>query len=50
MRYLLDLPFLESRHKVEQVKSYFNAMQTPKNPFNDAVKEGKVCNLARGES
>ena len=36
---LLDLPSTETRHKVEQVKAYLNAMQSPKNPLNDAVKE-----------
>ena len=35
MRYLLDLPSMETRHKVEQGKAYFNAMQDPKNPLHD---------------
>ena len=48
MRYLLDLPSMETRHKVEQVKAYLNAMQNPKNPLHDAVKEEKGCRLARG--
>ena len=39
MRYLLDLPSMETRHKVEQVKAYL------KNPLHDAVKEGKGCRL-----
>ena len=39
MRYLLDLPSMETRHNVEQVKAYFNLMQNPKNPLHDAVKE-----------
>ena len=39
MRYLLDLPSMETRHKVEQVKAYLNAMQNPQNPFHDAVKK-----------
>ena len=30
MRYLLDLPSVEARHKVEQVKAYLKAMQNPK--------------------
>ena len=47
MRYLLDLPSMETRHKVEQVKAYLNAMQ---NPLHDAVKEEKGCRLARGKS
>ena len=46
MRYLLDLPSMESRHKVEQV----NAMQNPKNPLHDSVKEEKGCRMARGRS
>ena len=50
MRYVLDLPSMETRRKVEQVKAYLNAMQNPKNPLHDAVKEGKGCTLARGKS
>ena len=50
MRCLLDLPSMEPRQKVEQVKAYLNAMQNPKNPLHDAVKKGKRCSLARGKS
>ena len=50
MRYLLDLPSMETRHKVKQVKSNYIAMQNPKNPLHDAVKEEKGCRLARGKS
>ena len=50
MRYLLDLPSMETRHNVEQVKAYLNAMQNPKNPLHDAIKEDKGCRLARGKS
>ena len=50
MRYLLDLPSMETRHKVEQAKAYLNVMQNPKNPLHDAVKEEKGCRLARGKS
>ena len=49
MRDLLDLPSMETRHKVEQVKAYLNAMQNPKNSLHDAVKEEKGCRLARGK-
>ena len=49
MRYLLDLPSIETRHKVVQVKAYLSAMQNPKNPLHDAVKEEKGCRLARGK-
>ena len=41
---------MEIRHKVNQVKAYCNAMQNPKNPLNDAVKEENGCRLARGKS
>ena len=50
MHYLLDLPSMETRHRVEQVKAYLNAMQNSKNPLHDAVKEKKGCRLARGKS
>ena len=50
MRYLLDLPSMETRHKVKQVKAYLNAMQNPKYPLHDAAKEEKGCRLARDKS
>ena len=50
MRYLLDLPSMETRHNVKQVKANLNAMQNPKNPIHDTVKEEKGCRLARGKS
>ena len=50
MRYLLDLPSMETRRKVEQIRVYLNAVQNPKNPLQDAVKEEKGCRLARGKS
>ena len=50
MRYLLDLLSMETRHKVEQVKECLNAMQNLKDPLHDAIKEEKVCRLARGKS
>ena len=42
VRHLLELPSIEARHKIEQVKAYFKTMQNPKNPLHDAVKEEKV--------
>ena len=48
IRYLLDLLSIKTRHKVEQVKAYLNAMQNPNNPLHDALKEEKGCRLARG--
>ena len=50
MRYLLVLPSMEARHKVEQVKVYLDAMENPKNPLHDGIKEEKGCRLASGES
>ena len=50
LHYLLDLPSMETRHKVEQVNAYLNVTQNPKNPFHDAVKEDKGCRLVRGKS
>ena len=47
---LLDLSSMETRHKVEQVKAYLNAMHNPKNALHDAVKEEKGCRLAKGKS
>ena len=41
---------METRHKAEHVKAYLNAMQNPKNPLHDAVKEEKGCRLTRGKS
>ena len=39
MHYLLDLPSMEARQKVEQVKAYLNAIQNPKNPLQDTDKK-----------
>ena len=32
---------METRHKVEKVKAYLSAIQNPKNPLHDAVKENR---------
>ena len=50
MRYPLDLPSMEAKHKAQQVKAYLSAMHSPKNPLLDAVKEKKGCRLARDKS
>ena len=47
--YLLDPLPMETRYKVEQVKVYLNAMQNPKNPLHNAVKEEKGSRLAWGK-
>ena len=43
MPYFWDLPRVKRRHKVKQIKVFLNAMQNPKNPLCDAVKEEKGC-------
>ena len=48
MRYLLDLPSMETRWS--KSRRMLNAIQNPKNPLHDAVKEEKGCRLARGKS
>ena len=50
MHHLLDLPLMETRCKMEQVKAYLNAMHNSKNPLHDAVKEEKGWRLASGKS
>ena len=50
VRYRLDLSPMETRYKVEQAKAYLNAMQNPRIPLHDAVKEEKGCRLARFKS
>ena len=50
MCYLLDLPPVETRHKVEQVKAHLNAKQNPKNPLHDDIKAEKGSKLTRGKS
>ena len=50
MRFMLDLPPLQTTQKVEQVKAYFNAVGNPHNPLHEAVKDTKGCRLGRGKS
>ena len=39
MRFMLDLPPMQTRQKVEQVKAYFSAVENPHNPLHEAVKD-----------
>ena len=41
MRFMLDLPLVQTRQKVEQVKAYFSAVGNPHNPLHQAVKDTK---------
>ena len=50
MKYLLELPPKETKHKLEPVKTHLTVMQNPKSPFHDAIKEGNRCRLARSKS
>ena len=50
MRYILDLPPLEDRHKVAQVKAYLGAVENPRNPLHNATKDPKGDRLQRGKS
>ena len=50
MRYLLDLPSMETRHEGEQVKAYLNAMQNPKTQLHAAIKDERGCEWAKQNS
>ena len=50
MRFVLDLPPMLTRQKVEQVKAYFSAVKNPHNPLHEAVKDTEGCRLGRGKS
>ena len=50
MRFMLDLPPMKSRQKVEQVKAYFSAVENPHNPLHEAVKDTKGSRLRWGKS
>ena len=45
-----DLPPIQTRQKMEQVKAYFSAVENPNNPLQKAVKDTKGCRLGRGKS
>ena len=38
---LLDLPQIEEKHKVKQVKAYLDAMQNPNDLLHECAEEGK---------
>ena len=41
---------MQTRHKVEQVKAYFSAIENPHNPLHKAMKDTKGCRLVQGNS
>ena len=44
---MLDLPPMQTKQKVEQVKAFFNAVE---NPHNHTMKDTKGCRLGCGKS
>ena len=50
MRFMLDLPPMQTRQKVEQVKAYFSTVENHRNTLYEAVKDTKECRLGRGKS
>ena len=50
MRFMLDLPSMQTRQKVEQVKAYFSVVRNPHTPLHQAVIDTKGCRLGRGKS
>ena len=38
VRFMLDLPPVQTRQKVEQVKVYFSAVENPHNPLHEAAR------------
>ena len=49
-RFMQDLPLLQTRQKVKQVKSYFSAVENPHHPLHEAMKDTKGCRLGRCKS
>ena len=50
MGFVLDLPPVQTSHKVEQVKAYSNDVENSHNPLYEAVKDTKGRRLSRGKS
>ena len=49
-RFMIDLPPMQTRQKVERVKTCFSAVENPINPLHEAVKDTEGCRLGRGKS
>ena len=49
MRFLLDLPPMQTRQKVEQVKAYFITIENPHNPLHETVKDEKGIQTGTGQ-
>ena len=48
MRHILDLPCMEERHKIAQVKAYLRVCADPHNPLHDKVGRTVQSRLKRG--
>ena len=47
---MLDLPLMQTRRNVEQVKPYFSAVENPHNPLREAAKDTQGSRLGSGKS
>ena len=50
MKFMLDLPPIQTRHKVEHVKAHVSTVENPHNPFHEAVKDTEGCRMGRDKS
>jgi len=50
MRFMLDLQPMQTREKVEQVKTKFSAVENPRNPLHEVVKDTKGYRVELGKS
>ena len=48
MRYVLDLPPMQDRHKISQVKAYLRVAADTSNPLHDKIGRNAKCRLKRG--
>ena len=49
MKFMLDLPSMQTRQKVEQVKAYFITIENPHNPLHETVKDEKGIQTGTGQ-
>jgi len=50
MKFMLDLPPIQIRHQVEQVKAHVSTVENPHNPLHEAVKDTEGCRMGRDKS
>lgn len=48
--FMLDLPLMVTRRKMEQVKAYFSSVENPSSTLQEPVKDIKGCWLGQGRS